>query len=256
MAEFPDHPIFQSSIFHSLDFLAFATRVREASCSDTQEDPHSIAIEKAIPAVSEKLQILSTQLSTTHRLSTQQYHEVVKHLECLERKIDDFNRISWNISITPTDRHASQQFQYRTQGQGSPPPPITPPLPQVLGHPSRSPVEPIILNSQSVDQPPLLYRLPRNTTSIVELVQIWREGIGGMPSISSLEQRWGVRWRPISEKAFYSTRKVIIDEVTRRAKDKGLTEYEVAKQIDREKGSASLDKVMKLIRSQRKQPVL
>ena len=70
-----------------------------------------------------------------------------------------------------------------------------------------------------------------------------------MPSISSLEQRWGARWRPVSEKAFYSTRKVIIDEVTRRAKDKGLTEYEVAKQMDREKGSTSLDKVMKLIRS-------
>ena len=27
MAEFLDHPIFQSSIFHSLDFLAFASRV-------------------------------------------------------------------------------------------------------------------------------------------------------------------------------------------------------------------------------------
>src|SRR3982074_1389023 len=103
MAEFPDHPIFQSSIFHSLDSLAFATRVREASCSDTQEDLHSIAIEKAIPAVSEELQILATQLSTTHRLSTQQYHEVVKRLERLERKIDDFSQISWNISITPTD---------------------------------------------------------------------------------------------------------------------------------------------------------
>jgi hypothetical protein len=76
-----------------------------------------------------------------------------------------------------------------------------------------------------------------------------------MPSISSLEQRWGTRWRPVSEKAFYSTRKVIIDEVARRAAAKGLTEYEVAKQMDREKGSASLDKVMKLIRSQRKQPI-
>jgi hypothetical protein len=76
-----------------------------------------------------------------------------------------------------------------------------------------------------------------------------------MPSISLLEQRWGACWRPVSEKAFYSTHKVIIDEVARRAKAKGLTEYDVAKQMDREKGSASLDKVMKLIRSQRKQPV-
>lgn len=72
--------------------------------------------------------------------------------------------------------------------------------------------------------------------------------------MSSLEQRWGARWRPVTEKAFYSTRKVIIDEVARRAAAQGLTEYEVARQMDRQKGSASLDKVMKLIRSQRKQP--
>jgi hypothetical protein len=70
-----------------------------------------------------------------------------------------------------------------------------------------------------------------------------------MPSVSSLEQRWGARWRPPSEKPFYSTRKVIIDKVARHAMAKGLTEYEVAKQMDREKGSISLDKVIKLIRS-------
>jgi hypothetical protein len=76
-----------------------------------------------------------------------------------------------------------------------------------------------------------------------------------MPSVISLEKRWGARWRPQSEKAFYSTRKVIVDEVARRAAAKGLTDYEVARQMDREKGSASLDKVMKTIRSRRKQPI-
>jgi hypothetical protein len=252
MAKFPDHPIFQSSIFHSLEFSAFAARVRQASC-DIQEDPHHIAIEKAIPAVSEKLCTLAAQLSTTDRLNIQRYHEVIERLERLERKVDDFSQVSWNISITPTGRHASQQFQYHAQG--SPPQPITPPLPQVLGQPTRSPLKPVTLSSRSIDRPPQLYRLPRNTTSIVELVQIWHEGIAGMPSVSSLDQRWGARWRPVSEKAFYSTRKIIIDEVARRAAAKGLTEYEVAREMDREKGSASLDKVMKLIRSQRKRPI-
>ena len=264
MAEFPDHPIFESSVFHSFEFSVFAARVREASC-DIQEDPHSIAIEKAIPAVSEKLRTLTAQLSTTDRLSIQRHHDVVKRLERLERTVNDFSQVSWNISITPTGKHASQQFQYYTQGQGQGQgqgsgqgsgfsQPITPPLPQVLGQPARSPLDPITLNSHSIDQPPQLYRLPRNITSIVELLQIWREGIAGMPSVSSLEQRWGARWRPASEKAFYSTRKVIIDEVARRAAAKGLTEYEVARQMDHEKGSASLDRVMKLIRSQRKRP--
>jgi hypothetical protein len=70
MAEFPDHPIFESSVFRSLEFSIFAARIRDAS-RDIQEDPHSIAIEKAIPAVSEKLRILVTQLSATDRLSVQ-----------------------------------------------------------------------------------------------------------------------------------------------------------------------------------------
>jgi len=248
MAEFPDHPIFESSVFHSLEFSVFAARVRETS-RDIQ-DPHSIAIEKAIPAISEKLRILAAQLSTIDRLSLQRHQEVVERLERLERKIDNLSHVSCNISITPPSRHASQE-------QGSPPQAITPPLPQSLGQVARSPLEPITLNSNShsSNQPPRLYRLPRKTTSIVELVRIWREGIAGMPSIISLEQRWGARWRPVSEKAFYSTRKVIIDEVARRAAAEGLTEYEVAKQMDCEKGSASLDKVMKLIRSRRKQPI-
>ena len=265
LAEFPDHPVFESPIFHSLEFSIFAARVREVN-RDIQEDPHSIAIEKAMPAVSGKLRTLATQLAAAERLNTQRHHEMLKALEQikdLKQQIDDFSRGSW-ICLTPNGRHATQQFQYRTQERSSPlqpppvtPPPVTPPLPQTLGQEARSPLEPITLsNLHSVaDRPPQLYRLPRNTTSVVELVQIWREGVAGMPSVSSLEQRWGARWRPASEKPFYSTRKVIIDEVARRAAAKGLTEYEVAKQMDREKGSASLDKVMKLIRSRRKQPI-
>ena len=186
MAEFPDHPIFESSVFHSFEFSVFAARVREASC-DIQEDPHSIAIEKAIPAVSEKLRTLTTQLSTTDRLSIQRHHDVVKRLERLERTVNDFSQVSWNISITPTGKNASQG---QGQGQGSGfSQPITPPLPQVLGQPACSPLDPITLNSHSINQPPQLYRLPRNITSIVELLQIWREGIAGMPPISSLKRR-------------------------------------------------------------------
>ena len=264
LAEYPEHPIFQSSVFHSLEFSIFAARVRETS-HDIQEDPHSVAIEKAIPAVSEKLRTLATQLAASERFHIQRYQELLRQFQHVQRQLDDLTRGSWTTYFSPYGRHTTQQFQHHTQQfqhtQTSPlqpqpqpqPQPSTPPLPQTLGQAVRSPLEPITLNSSH--QPQQLYRLPRDTKSVVELVQIWREGVAGMPSVTSLEQRWGSRWRPASEKAFYCTRKIIIDEVARRAAAKGLTEYEVAKQMDREKGPASLDKVMKVIRSRQKQPV-
>jgi hypothetical protein len=270
LAEFPDHPLFEASIWHSHEFLAFAARVREA-CHSIQEDPHSLAIEKAIPSVSEKLRTVATQLSAHDRLAHQKLRELSDELNYVKRKIDLLSEGlgqglgGWNINITltPNRRHivaSSQELQphAHAQSHNSPPQPVTPPLPLSLGQPTRSPLEPHTLRptaSNTGSQPTQLYRLPRDITTVEELVRMWREGLAGMPSVSSLEQRWGARWRPASEKAFYSTRKTIVDEVARRAAAKGLTEYEVARQMDREKGTASLDKVMKHIRAKRKQPI-
>ena len=97
------------------------------------------------------------------------------------------------------------------------------------------------------------YALPRDTKTVVELLRIWREGIAGMPAIDELEQRFGCKWRSHkNEREFFSTRKVIIDEVAWRASASGTAEKDVAKQMDRQKGQASLDRLMKVIRAQRK----
>jgi hypothetical protein len=260
LTDFPDHPLFEAPIFHSLEFSVFAARVRE-SCNGIREDPQSLAIEKTIPAVSEKLRTLATQLQASERLDLRRYYDLKDQLDRLERKIDNINHVGWHVSITPMGRHIAQQFQHNTQGQGqgqiSPPQPVTPPVPQPLDQPERSPLEPLSLNSlgQMQTKIPPLYTLPRNITTVVGLVQLWREGVGGMPPVRTLEQRWGTRWRPAKEKSYYSTRRSIIDEVARRAEASGLSEYDVARQMDREKGTASLDKVMKLLRSRRKQPL-
>ncbi|KAM4064246.1 centromere DNA-binding protein complex CBF3 subunit [Hirsutella rhossiliensis] len=53
------------------------------------------------------------------------------------------------------------------------------------------------------------------------------------------------------EKNYLSTRKIIVDEVRRRAQSDGLTEDIVARQMDEERGPSSLDKLFKAIRKDR-----
>ncbi|XP_044717002.1 transcriptional activator of glycolytic enzymes domain-containing protein [Hirsutella rhossiliensis] len=92
---------------------------------------------------------------------------------------------------------------------------------------------------------------PRSVKSVQELLRLWRQGWGEMPSVDSLERDWGARWRPSAEKNYFSTRKIIVDEVRRRAQSDGLTEDIVARQMDEERGPSSLDKLFKAIRKDR-----
>ncbi|XP_044715316.1 centromere DNA-binding protein complex CBF3 subunit [Hirsutella rhossiliensis] len=92
---------------------------------------------------------------------------------------------------------------------------------------------------------------PRSVKSVQELLRLWRQGWGEMPSVDSLERDWGARWRPSAEKNYLSTRKIIVDEVRRRAQSDGLTEDIVARQMDEERGPSSLDKLFKAIRKDR-----
>jgi hypothetical protein len=57
------------------------------------------------------------------------------------------------------------------------------------------------------------------------------------------------------EKNYFSTRKIIVDEIARRAQIQSLTEDIVAKQMDEERGSISLDKLFKAIREDKKRLV-
>ena len=72
-----------------------------------------------------------------------------------------------------------------------------------------------------------------------------------MPSVDSLEERWGSRWRPGKEKQFFSTRKKVIQEVVRRSWAADIPEAQVAEQMDRE--FDSLDKVFRHIQQRKKE---
>ncbi|KAK6854864.1 centromere DNA-binding protein complex CBF3 subunit [Apiospora arundinis] len=241
MDEFPDHPLFQQPVFQRIDFTVFAACVRDA-CRQSRVDTHSEIIQKAIPAVAEKLRAVATQQIAAEK-SVQQLTTEVRRLE---DEVHHLRNLSWRVTmdITPNERELIQvhQFEHRrgpeTQDQNRPQQPLASTCAQSSEHRGAQPPQ---------------FRLPRTTKSIVDLLRIWRTGLPGMPSIDTLEARWGARWRPLSEKAFFSKRKIIIDEIGRKAGATKRTEEVVAQQMDAERGTASLDKVIKILRTRRSQ---
>jgi hypothetical protein len=57
--EFPGHPIFQDPVFETPEYKAFEVRVRGALASAVEQNPHTIAIQGAIPAVNDRLRTMT-----------------------------------------------------------------------------------------------------------------------------------------------------------------------------------------------------
>ena len=246
---YPNHPIFQDPVFSCTEFEAFAGKVRE-SCRQAQQDSHTTAIQKAIPVVAEQLRTVLAQQSAAGQLAE-------RHMDLLanvDAKMDEFLRTTYTITIGPGSRTCASHQQRHSvaretvatlQTAGAI---HTPPSPEQ----ERMSVGAAQGRVQNEPPKPPSFKLPRSVKSVQELLRLWRQGWDGMPSVDSLECDWGARWRQSTEKNYFSTRKVIVDEVRRRAQSKALAEDIVARQMDEERGSDSLDKLFKAIREEKK----
>jgi hypothetical protein len=102
------------------------------------------------------------------------------------------------------------------------------------------------------------YKLSRRVSTVPDLWREWTVGLAGLPSINALNAEWGSSWRRNSqpEKQYYSMRKVLIDEIIARAggtDDTAAIGAAVAAMEDeRVRGGASLDKLIKAIKAERK----
>ncbi|KAM4063419.1 centromere DNA-binding protein complex CBF3 subunit, domain 2 domain-containing protein [Hirsutella rhossiliensis] len=240
---YPDHPIFQDPVFSCPEFEAFASKVQD-TCTRDHEDSHTTVIQKAIPVVAEKL-----------------------------RTLDEFAQATYTVTFSPGQGAAGQHAEIAGAHQQRRRAPRETVLrseigPSQAGGPTYAPLS--LEQQQGMVQAgqgqapqgrahgeppgprePPSFKLPRSVKSVQELLRLWRQGWGEMPSVDSLERDWGARWRPSAEKNYLSTRKIIVDEVRRRAQSDGLTEDIVARQMDEERGPSSLDKLFKAIRKDR-----
>ena len=222
--EFPDHPIWQDSIFVREDYRDFSQAV-EASLLETEE-PEAIRLRKLVPD-------LALTVSNTHRdtIRSIKYEgdRSYAYLSSISRRLDDFltgkftlqfhppseatnapvndvRTISTDVSashteatdpiLTPYEADGEAQDQQRPPAALPQPPPFNPAL------------------------PPPAYRMSRMIQSVHDLYQEWAYGLGSGPAVQALEEAYGARWRPMqSERVFFSRRKLILDEIRRRQGD-------------------------------------
>lgn len=99
---------------------------------------------------------------------------------------------------------------------------------------------------------PAQYKMNRNLVTIIDL---WREydiGLSGSPSIKSLEEGFGTKWRKSrTESKFFSTRLIVYKEVQKISEDECISTEEAAKKLERRRVDlkASIAKLIKLIKA-------
>jgi hypothetical protein len=109
---------------------------------------------------------------------------------------------------------------------------------------------------QEAEEQPPAHRMSRAVKTVERLWQEWTVGIGGSPSIRSLDSRWSSRWRSgrRSELQWYSLRLEAIKEIRRMAQAQRTSE-EAAMwqlQLQQRKMGCSLDQLCKRLRIGRK----
>lgn len=94
--------------------------------------------------------------------------------------------------------------------------------------------------------------MSRSLSTVAGLWQEWKQGLSGSPSVESLESRYGPKWRTSqAERKFYSRRKVIIEEITKRIAG-GMESWRAVEEVEEVRGGKSLDGLSKMIVERRK----
>jgi hypothetical protein len=171
-----------------------------------EEDPQLVVIQKAIPAVCDRLRTIAGVVQTGLENNDSSIQRIEGRMAALEDVVGDFCSGAFNLTFTPGSR----------RGQESLPLCSFPPLRLPTSGPSSGPM-PAPATIESLAAQPPTYCLSRGVTTIPDLWREWTVGLGGQLSVEALDERWGSRWRHGAEFQFYSRRKVIIDEIKRLA---------------------------------------
>ena len=206
-----------------------------------EEDPHTIAIQKAIPAVCDRLRTMTGVIQNGQVTHTQALRslegQIAGRLEQLTDLVTDFIGGAFTFHFIP-----------RSKLDAPAPPPLTgaafsPAAPEPL------PVEKL---AKAAGKP--RYRISRTIQTIPDLWREWTVGLQGQPAIEKLDELYGSDWRSgpdaAAERQFYSRRKTLITEIRRLAAVEDPSQgdpYEiVVAQLEEERrqAKASLSKVI------------
>ena len=258
----PYHPIFRDPLFATAEYASFTTAVEAAADTLRYEDPHLVAIEKAILSVNERLRSMTSVIQTGQAAHATALAQVTGVLNELTSKLNDFLTGSFSLTFTP-GRSRILSGGYDPAGQPrrhTPPSPLDLNVRQPavdLGGPL--PPTPTVLDGRAPAWHNTVpsYRLSRQVATVPDLWREWTVGLGGLPAVVQLDATYGSRWRSQSERQYYSIRKVIIDEIIAIAGNSLDNEEAIAAAVEalerqRVREKASLDKLIKVIKEERK----
>ena len=227
-------------MFQTTEYKAFERSVHAALATTVEEDPHSIIIQKAFPALNDRLRTMVRVIQNGQVSHSQALYSleilVARRVGQLTTALDDFIGGSFTCQFTP-----------RSQGQpGSRALPFTG---AAVGPLAPAPL-PLTALAQAAASLPGQYCMSRTVQTIPELWREWTVGLHGQPSIERLDELYGAGWRSgptkAAERQFYSRRKVLITEIKRLAAVQGESFDAVIAVLEeeRKRAGASLSKVI------------
>lgn len=244
--EFPKHPIFQDPVFETAEYRAFELRVRGALALAVEQDPHTVAIQKAIPTVNDRLRTMTGVIQNGQATHAQALYALEDLLTArIEQKIET---IAGALS-----EFIGGSFHFVPRGHQLASALVAGPITRASPLPNRPAALPVAALAQAAEAPQ--YRMSRTIRTIPELWREWTVGLQGQPSIDRLDELYGSGWRSgpaaASERQFYSRRKTLITEIRRLAAASGAPTdgraYDrVVLQLEdeRKRAGASLSKVI------------
>lgn len=244
--EFPEHPIWRQEIFVREDYREFAAQVERATA--TVEEPFEVRLRNLLPDIASS--VSNSHHDLVRRLDVQA-HETHSHLQTMQRSFDDLFAGRLAITIHGSGQQVSLSPDARTTAMLPPARPTsqTPirtiessassslastPCPGPRSTSSSSNAGPVTgllppPETPSYGRPsseaypvldpatPYLYKMSRTINTVPDLWREWTQGVGSSPSVRSLEDLYGCRWRPSQcERVFFGRRKRIITEIERR----------------------------------------
>lgn len=243
--EFPKHPIFQDPLFGTTEYKQFELDVRNAVAVAVKEDPYTIAIQKAIPAVSDRLRTMTGVIQNgqvTHAQGLRSLESlIVGQMEQLTNTLTEVQGGCFTFQFTPRNQLNATANALPTGATFGP------------AAPAPLPVEKL---AKAAEKPQ--YRMSRTVQTIPELWREWTVGLQGQLSIEKLDELYSSDWRSgpdaAAERQFYSRRKTLINEIRRLAAVEDPSRgdpYEIVVarlEEERRQAKASLNKVIDAIK--------
>ena len=238
--EYPQHDIFKDSLFETPEYIQFEEAVARAVGAAREEDPQLVVIQKAIPAVCDRLRTITGVVQTGLEGNDSSIRRMEGRMLALENVVSDFCSGAFNLTFTPSSRRAQEQLPLCS----------LPPIRLPTGAPSSGPMPAPATIERLAPEPPT-YQLSRGITTIPDLWREWTVGLGGQLSVEALDERWGSRWRRGAEFQFYSRRKVIIDEIKRLVAAGGREAIDVVDSLEEQRlrSRASLSQVINALKA-------